>query len=354
MQQAPPPAEGEEPSEGEPVAIDIDSYLRPYEVGPSDVVNITLAGIDEAGLMPSFLARVDRNGEIDLPIVGSIKVADKTLEDVEDAIRATYVPAVFHEAVVHVELVEADTTNVLVMGAVTEPGLISLRRNQRNMLFAIVGAGGASELASGHATLRRIRHPADEGTFDLRDPVELQQALALDPLEHGDIIYVQAAQPNTVFVGGLVNRIGPQIYPPYTEINVLQALAAAGGLRTDVFPREGTLIHRMPDGTDVHVELNLNRLARGQDPNVALAPGDILWVPETWETRVQDFINRNIFVRAGVSVSYNVTGIEFMNRHSQQSSRFGASQADISDPYGFLSRSSALQGIQGSLAPLQP
>ena len=355
IQRAVPAPEARVPGEERPAAIEVDRYLRPYTVGPSDVVSVTIVGAGDVAFPQMFQARVDREGTIDLPIAGVVKVADLELQDVEDAIRAAYVPSIFHDAVVHVDLLEVDSTDVLVVGAVTAPGLVPLRRTERSMLHAIVAAGGASLEASGQATLRRIRRPDDEATFNLRDPAELQRALGVAPLEHGDIVYVHAAQPNTVFVGGLVNRIGPQTYPPDTEITILQAVAAAGGLRTDVFPKEGTLVRRMPDGGDMHVKLDLNRLALGQDENIALAAGDILWVPETWETRVLDFINRNMFLRAGATVSYNVTGVEYMNRHSQQSAQFGgANQADISDPYGFLTRNSTLQGIQGSIAPLQP
>jgi hypothetical protein len=221
------------------------------------------------------------------------------------------------------------------------------------MLFAIVGAGGVSAEASGHATLRRIRHPNEAATYDLTDPTQLKDALALDPLESGDIISVPAAQPNTVFVGGLVNRASPQIYPPGTKITALQALAAANGVRTDIFPKEGTLVRRMPDGKDVHVKLDLNRIARGDDPNIVLAAGDILWVPETWDTRVEEFINRNIFLRAGVSVNYNVTGIEFMNRRSLQTSNRGGTGTlqDRFDPLGFLSQPTATQSLGSSPSP---
>jgi len=66
---------------------------------------------------------------------------------------------------------------VLVIGAVTDPGLIALRRTQCNMLYAIAAAGGVSGIASGKATLRRIRDPGVSVTFDLRDAVQLQQAV---------------------------------------------------------------------------------------------------------------------------------------------------------------------------------
>jgi hypothetical protein len=130
-------------------------------------------------------------------------------------------------------------------------------------------------------------------------------------------------------------------------VTVLQAIAGAQGLRTDVTPEEGTLVRRMPDGKDAMVKLDLQAIARGEAPNIELESGDILWVPPTAKTRIQDFINRNLFLRAGVSVTYNVTGIEFLNRQEQQSRAFGGGGdlQDAFDPLGFLNRNAALQTL---------
>lgn len=335
-----------------PAAVDVDRYLGPYVVGQGDVLEIVLSGGDNLAALTQLRTRVNRNGEIDLPIVGAIKVAGMELEDVENAIRQAYSPAVFKEAVCHVGLASVATTNVLVVGAVIQPGLVPLRRTERDMLHAVVGAGGATELASGKATLHRVRRTAEPVTLDLTDPVELVSALALDALENGDIVYVHAAQPNTIFVGGLVNRPGPQDYPAGTRISALQALAAASGVRTDVFPRYGTLVRRGPNGQDFHVKLDLDRLATGEDPNIQLAAGDILWVPETFETKVQDFLNRNIFLRAGVSVTYNVTGLDFLNRSKMQTARFGGNTLqDTFDPLGFLTQNTTLQNLSNRPPP---
>lgn len=333
-------------------ATDINDPLGPYRVGSGDVLKVSVISGDQRVAADAIQTRVDRRGEIELTLVGSIRVRDMELEDVEDIIRSAYVPNIYRSAVVHVELATFDATNVLVIGAVTGPGLIPLRRTERNMLFAIDGAGGVTNIASGRVTLRRIGIPNDEVTFDLTDPMQLQRALSIPPLQQGDILEVHAAQPNTVFVGGLVNRASPQAYPPGTKVTILQALAAAGGLRTDVMPREGTLVRRLPNGSEAHVKLDLNRLANGDDPNILLAAGDILWIPETFETRFRDFINRNIFIRAGVSVNYNVTGIEFLNRASTQNAQFGGSNLqDSFDPLGFLSRNTILQGLSATPTP---
>lgn len=332
----------------------LNSKLGRYTVGPGDVLEISMkADINtESDSNVPTLVRVDRNGSIDLPLVGDVQVNGKELEEVEDAITAAFVPGFFKNAEdvsVFVGLRQAAPTNVLVHGAVTKPGLTKLRRTERNLLYAIHAAGGLSDISAAQVTLSRLRCPDDEVTLNIATREGLAQALSLDPLEDGDIITVESAKVNAIFVGGLVRSPQTQIYPPGATINSLQAIAAAGGLRTDVAPKMATLIRRLPDGEDVHVKIDLNRLATGADPNLMLAAGDILWVPETFETRVQDWINKNIFIRAGLnaSVSYNVSGIEFMNRHGAQGGGVGGGNLqDQFDPFGFLNRNSGINLIQ--------
>lgn len=328
----------------------MDSALGPYQVGQGDVLRVTLSRLEEGFVFPILEVRVDNQGQVDLPGAGLVTVSDMTLEDAEDAILGAYVPRVYREAVVHAALVEPETTNVLVTGAVTLPGLVRLRRTERNLLYAIAAAGGVADIASGWVNLRRIREPGAESMFQLTDPAGMKDALAQAPLESGDIVKVRAAIPNTIFVGGLVAAPRPQVYPQDVEMTILQAIAAAGGLRTDVFPKEGTLIRRMPDGRDLHVKLDLDRLANGKDPNIALAAGDVLWVPHTVETRVQDWINKNIFFRAGVTATaganYNATAIEFMNSNAKATQlRDTGTLQDQFDPFGFLQQNQALQTI---------
>jgi len=258
-----------------------------------------------AQVVAALQVRVKSDGTINMPLAGSIKVADLTLEDAEEAVLAAYVPKSYRQANVLIQVSQAVPTNVLVLGAVVNPGLVPLSRTERNLLFAMARAGGASQSASGAVTLRRIRQ-AETVTLNLRDPEQLKAALAIEPLEQGDIVTVQAAKPNTVFVGGLVLASSPQSYAPGTEITLLQAVAAAGGLRTDVTPREATLIRRM-DGKDVHVKLNLDRIATGKDDNITLAAGDILWVPHTFGTRVEEFINRNLRIGASANANYGAS-----------------------------------------------
>lgn len=331
--------------------VDVDRYLTGYKVGPDDVLGVTLTRIDDMGLNPPIQVRVNRDGNIHMPLVGTVQVHDKSLEEVELAIHNAYVPDIYRDLSVHAEVLKAEPVNVMVVGAVLEPGLIPLRRTERNVLFAIVGAGGVSSMASGEITLRRIRSDEPEIKLNLMNPDDFKQALAMEPLENGDMLSVKAAVPNVIFVGGLVNAPQPEVFPPGVQMSVLQAIAGAGGLRTDLTPKEATLIRRMENGADVHVRLELDRITCGRDPNIALTAGDILWVPHTWETRVQEWINQHFFLRFGAAatVNYNVNGIEYLNRASQQNnSSNGGSLQDTYDPFGFLNRNAALQNLTGT------
>lgn len=290
----------------------IERAMSPYALGPGDVlaIIITVAGQNEGP--PLIQTRVDDNGRIELPLIGELEVAGLTLGQAEKAIKQAYVPDYHRQALVHMELTESALTQVLVTGAVVAPGLVELRRNERNLLYSTARAGGMTQASSGVVMLQRLRDGGPAQTFDLSDTAELRAALELPPLNQGDIVTVAAAEPNTVFVGGLVNLTSPQQYPPGTEVTVLQAIAAAGGLRTDLIPVEATLVRRI-DGEEVFVKLNLDRISRGEDPNLQLAAGDILWVPHTPWTRLHQFFNETVYLSAGATynVGYSTVGADY-------------------------------------------
>lgn len=323
-----------------------------YKIGAGDVLDVTLVGLDTPTATTAVPARVDKNGKISLPFIGEISVVGMELDDAEDKISKRYLGADGGESFVrsisvNLELSSVETTDVMVLGPVAAPGLTSLRSSERNMMYALSRAGGFNPEASGRVALKRMRDPSGVSVFDLTTPEGLAEALSSAPLEDGDILAMEATQPNTIFIGGLVERPIPQSYPKGVKMTLLQAIAAAGGTRQDLATREGTLVRRM-NGEDVHVRLDLNRIRGGEDPNIELAAGDILWVPHTAGTRIQEFINRNIFLRAGVSVNYNVSGIEFLNRRSLQSAGAGGGSIEDSfDPFGSLIRNQALQGLTG-------
>jgi polysaccharide export outer membrane protein len=309
------------PANGQPVQPFIPSEaiiqaneasLGPIRLGPGDVLMISVTPGFEATAAVPVRQRVSDQGTIDLPLVGGIAVKGMTLTEVEAGIKQAYVPNHYRQAIVNVELVEPDAARVMVLGEVATPGLIPLRRTERNLLIAVDRAGGSTKSASGRVVLRRLREPNACQALNLRDPNDLRTALAMEPLQSGDMVYVEPAQPNTVFVGGLVVAGGPQVYPTGTKVTALQALAAAGGPRPDLLATEATLIRRN-DGKDVHVKLNVDRMARGLEPDFELAAGDILWMPHTAGTRVIEWVNQHLFIGAAATynASYSTEGAKY-------------------------------------------
>lgn len=320
----------------------------PYRLGPGDVIQVSLLGLNETGQPIITRLRVDKNGNIRLPIAGELNVTDMEIDDLEQAIVKKYVPSVVTSLTAHAEMRESTLTDVVVVGAAVRPGIISLRRSERDLLHAVAAAGGLTNAASGTVKLQRIKEPDKSVRLNLLDPVELATSLSISPLEPGDIVTIEAAPSNTVFVGGLVMMPGPKTFAPGVNVTLMQALAAAGGPREEVAPSEATLTRRRPDGTDVQVKVDLNKLKTGEEPNVMLAAGDILWVPETLGTKTLDFINKNVFLRFGATASYNVignaTGVEYLNRRDQQASQFSNGNSTLQnsiDPLGFLAAPAA-------------
>lgn len=313
-----------------------------YQIGPSDVLRVSLTGLSGTETLAEatlVMARVNSDGEVNLPLIGAVKVAGMKIEAAERAIRAAYVPKYVASLAISVEIAQYASTDILIVGAAMNPGYVQVPQSRRNVAHAVAAAGGMTQEASGWVTLQRSREPNQKIRLFLRDAASLKSIMAMEPLESGDILTVETAIPNMIYIGGLVNFPGPRELPPGAAINILQGLAAAGGTIEALLPSEGTLVRRMPDGEDVQVKLDLERIKRGQDPNIMLAGGDIFWVPETLGTKTLDFLNRTIFLRAGATVSYNVTGVEFLNRRNLQGSRASQNSSTVQnqvDPIGFL------------------
>ena len=123
---------------------ELNQQLGPYRIGPGDVLQVTITDTRAfanrgAAVVSPYRVRVDRDGTIELPGIAAIRVADRELEDAEDLICAACIPSLYREASCHVDVETPGTTDVLVVGAVALPGLVPLKRTERNLLFAIVG-----------------------------------------------------------------------------------------------------------------------------------------------------------------------------------------------------------------------
>jgi len=137
----------------------------PYKVVPGDVLELTMPAIlqavtDEESGTPDqvipYPLRVSESGIINLSIVGEIKVAGKTLSQIESAVIDAYYPAYAATCPsVFVRVVEYKTVKVSINGAVQKPGIYSLRSDQISLVALLMEASG---IVDDGATVIRISH----------------------------------------------------------------------------------------------------------------------------------------------------------------------------------------------------
>lgn len=117
-------------------------------------------------------------------------------------------------------------------------------------------------------------------------PKKIEQAEIALKLQPGDVLLVP--QNKLVFaVMGAVGHSGPIEYPETGSLTVLRALTLAGGASSGAELRQASLVHPLPDSTgQVDVQpINLEELlkkrdAKSQTRDIAMQPGDMLFIPE--------------------------------------------------------------------------
>jgi protein involved in polysaccharide export with SLBB domain len=146
--------------------------MGPYRVVPGDVLRLEMLRFleqrptDPAAVTDNrqvYNCRIGDNGTILLPIVGPLTVVGKTLAEIEAAIAAQYYPKyVAAPLPVYVSVAEYETQKVSIVGAVTQPGIHSLRHDQMSLVSLLMQAGGITTQGAAVVRITRANAP-DEG-----------------------------------------------------------------------------------------------------------------------------------------------------------------------------------------------
>jgi polysaccharide biosynthesis/export protein len=129
---------------------DIPSTPADYEVGPEDVLDITVW--KEEGLKKEVLVRPD--GGISFPLIGEVQAVGKTTGELQKEITqrlSKFIP----RPAVNVALLKTASYKVYVMGKVNRPGEFTLGR-RIDVLQALSMAGGLTPFAAA-SDIRVIR-----------------------------------------------------------------------------------------------------------------------------------------------------------------------------------------------------
>lgn len=155
-----------------------------YRIGAQDLLEISVFGVADL----SRTARVNSNGQISLPLVGSVMAGGKTIPDLEKELATRYADGFLQKPQVSVFVKEFTSQRVTLEGAVKKPGIYPLT-GKTSLLQAIAMAEGLEELADpqGVVVFRQIEGKRMAAAFDME---KVRKGNAPDPQIYGDDIIV--------------------------------------------------------------------------------------------------------------------------------------------------------------------
>lgn len=159
-----------------------------YFIGPEDVLEISVWRNTEL----SKIVTVRPDGKISLPLIGELKAAGVTPEELRVSIMEKLKE--FQQTVVASVIVQsANSYRIYVLGEVRLPGTYVLKTNT-SVLQALALAGGFSQFSSKNKiiVIRKRTDGSDERlTFRFNDLVSPNDGAANPLLKPGDTIFVQ-------------------------------------------------------------------------------------------------------------------------------------------------------------------
>jgi polysaccharide biosynthesis/export protein len=148
-----------------PTEADLTAGVRPNLIGPGDSISVEVFGLAEL----SREVRVDAEGNVALPLAGTMSVLGKTpaefSAEVEERLRANYV----REPQVTVGVTQVVSQVVTVDGAVRRPGVYPVV-GQMTLMRAIARAEGTTDFArTSHVVVfRTVEGQQMAALYDLR------------------------------------------------------------------------------------------------------------------------------------------------------------------------------------------
>jgi len=266
-----------------------------YRMGPRDVITLTVYAGGE--LQNQLDLTVSEKGTINVPFVGSVKAAGRTILEIESLITKPLAQDYFVNPEVNISVKEYHSLQYFISGAVKSPGLYEMT-SRATLLELFAKAGGVLPGRGNVAYIQRhsTNHSA-EGKDKKKQPslngsIKIDLKKLLDQgdmtqnrgLESGDVVYIPPEKvlnlaESKIYVGGEVKRPGIFAYQP--GLTALNACIMAGGFSKFAAPNRTRVIRHQGD-QKVIIKINLNDVKNGKIADLKLLSGDRIQVPETW------------------------------------------------------------------------
>lgn len=242
------------------------------KIGAGDLLNVAV--FETADFNQT--ARVSESGDIVLPLIGQVHVANFTTREAQDLVAEKLVKQNFYKHPhVTVFIKEYATQGVSVLGEVNKPGVYP-RLGDHRLFDMISAAGGYTQKAGTTVTITHREEPNKPQTVTLsNDPVE-NYATNVE-IFPGDTIIV--SQAGIVYVVGDVSKPSGYAMQNNENMTVLQALAMSGGANPTAKLDNARLIRKDTNGGMREIPMPLKKILQAKANDQVLQPGDILFVP---------------------------------------------------------------------------
>jgi len=262
---------------------------RDYKIGPEDLLEISV--FEEEKLNKTV--RVSSQGNISLPLLGTIRVKGLTANELEKEIRELLAEKYLQNPNVSVFIKEYRSQRITVIGAVEKPGPYDVT-GQKTILAVLGMAGGLKEDAGPLLFLIRPPQPEEGASSAEKDSetmqpntfvINLEELLAKGNLSlnllliHGDVINIPVS--GKIFVGGEVRKPGG--FPLQGKrVTVSQAIALAEGLKPEAKGGEAKIFRHSGKGNEREIlSADIYAIQKGQSEDPFMKENDILIVPKS-------------------------------------------------------------------------
>lgn len=242
-------------------------------VAPGFLLDITV--FDEPDM--NTTARVDKSGDIALPLIGSVHVAGGTVDQARQAIEKQLVSQqILLHPQVTVNIAEYAPHIVTVLGEVQTQGRVQLLA-PHSLLDLLSMVGGETPLAGNEVLLRHTKDgKVETQTYKYRRGSS-GSSIAKVMVHDRDTIIVPRA--GIVYVLGAVNRPGGYLMQEDGKLDVAQALALAMGTTLQAKVSAIRVMRRHPDGSWTEFDVNYKKIFKGKQAPLTLDAQDIVYVP---------------------------------------------------------------------------
>ncbi len=261
---------------------------KTYVLGSGDQVVIRSLLVEEISDKP---VRVDMDGNINLPMIGDVKVGGLSVHAAEAILRERLSKYV-RSPEIAISITEYRSQPVSVIGSVRTPGVHQLL-GRKSLIEILSLAGGLADDAGYSIKITRLAEwgsiPVDTAKWDesgqysiaevkLRSIIQATDpGLNLQICPH-DVISVPRGE--LVYVIGQVKRSGGVVLRDRESLSVVSALAVAEGTLPTASAKNAKILRLARDGKNrVEIPVNLSKVLSGEHEDLLMKPEDVLFVP---------------------------------------------------------------------------